>query len=190
MIMQKTKGFTLIELLVIISIIFLMSITIFSNYGKNNEIFALERSSQKLAQNIRRGQEMAISGLVGSATTCGYGLFFNNVTESSAVANQYKYIIYEEKDADCNAAIRYWQEGTDAAKETIYLETGVKICDILSDGVTIVSRSISFEPPNPLTYIGGISSEHTAAIILCVENDTSITRTITINNAGLVQLTK
>jgi len=188
--MKNIKGFTLIELLVIISIVFLMSIAVFSNYGKNNEIFALERSSQKLAQDIRRGQEMSISGLVGSATTCGYGLFFNNVTESSAVANQYKYIIYEEKDADCNVAIRYWQEGTDAVKETIYLETGVKVCDILSDGVTTVSRSISFEPPNPLTYIGGISSGHTAAIVLCVENDNSITRTITINNAGMVQLTK
>jgi type II secretory pathway pseudopilin PulG len=188
--MKNTKGFTLIELLVIISIIFLMSITIFSNYGKNNEIFALERSSQKMTQDIRRGQEMSISGLVGSATTCGYGLFFDKTTEPSAVANQYKYIIYEEKDADCNVAVRYWQSGTDTVKETIYLETGVKICDILSDGVTIASRSISFEPPNPLTYLGGVSSGHTAAIVLCVENDTSITRTITVNNAGMVQLTK
>ena len=167
-----------------------MSITIFSNYGKNNEIFALERSSQKLAQDIRRGQEMAISGLVGSATTCGYGLFFNNTTEPSAISNQYKYIIYEEKDANCNNAVRYWQDGTDAIKETIYLENGVKICDILSDGVTIVTRSISFEPPNPLTYIGGVSSGHEASIVLCVENDTSITRTIKVNNAGMVQLTK
>jgi type II secretory pathway pseudopilin PulG len=188
--MKKTKGFTLIELLVIISIVFLMSIMIFSNYGKNNEIFALERSSQKLAQDIRRGQEMAVSGLVGSATTCGYGLFFDKTTETSAIANQYKYIIYEEKDADCDAAIRYWQDGTDAIKETIHFETGVKICDVLYDGATIASRSISFEPPNPLTYIGGVSSGHEASIVLCVEKDTNIKRTIKVNNAGMVQLTK
>ena len=59
LIMQKTKGFTLIELLVIVSITVLMTVVVFSNYGKNNEIFALERSSQKLAQDLRRTQEMA-----------------------------------------------------------------------------------------------------------------------------------
>jgi type II secretory pathway pseudopilin PulG len=177
--MQKTKGFTLIELLVIVSITVLMTVVVFSNYGKNNEIFALERSSQKLAQDLRRTQEMAMSGLEGDASTAGYGMYFNNTA-----GNQSQYLIYMENNTNM-----YYESGTDDIKETINLESGIQICDIKDNTSSANYLSISFEPPNPLTYVGGNPSGHEASIVICMTSDNSQTRTIKVNNVGRVEVT-
>lgn len=182
MIMQyEKKAFTLIELLVIISITVLMTVMLFSSYGKNNEIFALERSAQKLSQDLRRAQEMAMSGFEGETSSNGYGIYFDKSSEATAK----KYIIYMNNNVDM-----YYDSGVDASKETVNLESGVKICDIEDNGSNISSNiSISFEPPEPLTYISANYSGHEASIILCVINDESKTRTIKVNNAGRIEVT-
>lgn len=187
MIIQKIKGFTLIEVLVILSIIAIMTIAVFSNYGKNNEIFVLERASQKLAQDLRRTQEMAMSGFGGDSSTYGYGMYFNKTTGASP-ANYLKYIIYEERDTDHLNILMYF-EGEDTVEEIINIEKGIKICDISDNGTSLNTRSISFEPPNPLTIIGGVASGREASIVLCIANDISKTRTVKINNAGRVEIT-
>ncbi len=179
MIKQKIKGFTLIEVLVILSIITIMTISVFSNYGKNNEVFALERSSQKIAQDIRRAQEMATSGLESASSILGYGVYFST-------SNPTSYLIYEEVN-DASPIMSY--ETGDITKETINLENGVEILSLV-DSVSVSNISISFEPPNPLTYIDGDFSDKTAIITLCVASDHTKTRTITINSAGMVQVTK
>lgn len=179
MIMKNIKGFTLIEVLVIISIITIMTVALFSNYGKNNEMFALERSAQKLEQDVRRTQDMAMSGFEGSSSILGYGIYFNTSSPNS-------YIIYREIN-DVTPVMSY--ETGDTIKETVSLEAGIKICS-LTDSTSVSTLSVSFEPPNPLTYIDAVSSGKTAIITLCLISDVSRTRTITINNAGMVQVTK
>lgn len=186
--MKKVKGFTLIEVLVIISIITVMTVALFSNYGKNNEMFALERSAQKLAQDIRRAQDMAMAGSTGTGgtSTYGYGLYFDKLNSPNS------YIIYEEKDDDgLDVNMAYDGESIDHTKESISLENGIKICTLINTAPPSVDvLSVSFEPPNPLTYIDGVPSGKTAVISLCITSDVSKTRTITINNAGMVQVTK
>lgn len=116
------KGFTLIELLVIISITVLMTIALFANYGKGNDSFALERAGQKLSQDLRRTQEMAMSGFEGETSSNGYGIFFDKTAGSEG-----KYIIYMNKNVDM------YRNVGDTDKETINLESGIKICNILDN---------------------------------------------------------
>ena len=174
--MKNNKGFTLIELLVIVMITILMTVVVFSNYGKNNEIFALERSAQKLYQDIRRTQEMAMSGFEGSVATTGYGIYFNTSNSSS-------YIIYEEKNSNM-----WYESGIDTVKETINLEKEIRICGLNDNTSTPSVLSVSFEPPNPLTYVGGFSSGHEAVVTLCVISDITKKKYIKINNVGRVEI--
>jgi Tfp pilus assembly protein FimT len=177
------KGFTLIELLVIISITVLMTIALFANYGKGNDSFALERSGQKLSQDLRRAQEMAMSGFEGETSSNGYGIYFDKTTGSER-----KYIIYMNKNAEM------YRNVGDTDKETINIETGVKICDILDNGSVPIlnanSISVSFEPPDPLTYIDNNYFSHEATIVLCIINNPTETRTIKVNNIGRIEVTK
>ncbi|MCK9445580.1 type II secretion system GspH family protein [bacterium] len=173
---MENKGFTLIELLVIISITILMTVMVFSNYGKNNEIFALERSAQKIYQDIRRVQEMAMSGFEGSVATTGYGVYFNMNSTSS-------YLVYEEQNSNM-----WYESETDIVKETINLEKEIIICALNDNTNTPSVLSVSFEPPNPLTYVGGVSSAHEAIITLCVASDTTKKKYIKINNVGRVEI--
>ena len=175
--MKNNKAFTLIELLVIISITILMTVTVFSNYGKNSEIFALERASQKLYQDIRRAQDMAVSGFEGSVATAGYGLYFD-------MSNNSLYLIYEEKNTNM-----WYEEAIDTLKETISLEKGIIICGLNDNTSTPSVLSVSFEPPNPLTYVGGVSFEHEAIITLCIASNTSKKKYIKVNNVGRVEIT-
>jgi type II secretory pathway pseudopilin PulG len=177
--MKNTKGFTLIELLAIVSITVLMTVIVFSNYGKYNDTFALERSSQKIAQDLRRVEEMTMSGFEGDASTTGYGIYFNDTT-----GNETSYIIYKNNNANM-----YYESGTDTIKETVSIEKGIKICDIKDNTSSATYLSVSFEPPNPLTYVGSSYSGHEASIILCMKSDVSQTRTIKVNNFGRIETT-
>lgn len=173
------KGFTLIELLVIISITVLMSVVLFANYRSGNESFALERSAQKLSQDLRRTQEMAMSGFEGETSSNGYGIYFDKTT-----GNETKYIIYLNNDG------MYYESGVDTAKETINIENGVKICNIIHNSANPNNISISFEPPDPLTYIESVSSGDEATVVLCVIKSPTETRMITVNNSGMIEVTK
>ena len=183
---DNKKAFTLIELLTIISIVVLMTITIFANYGKNNYTFALERSGQKLVQDLRRTQGMAMSGFEENSTGGNaYGIYFDKSS-----ANKGKYIIYLNKNADMS----YEGESTDLTKETINLENGIEIYDIISTTGSVDSHptyiSVAFEPPRPLTYVNNNYSGYEATIILRITSSPTETRTIKINNVGRIELTK
>lgn len=73
-------GFSLIELMVVVTIIVIITLIIIPNYRQISSQFALERSAHKLAQDIRRAAEMAMSAreLPGSGPQPkGYGVFFS-----------------------------------------------------------------------------------------------------------------
>ena len=76
---KKESGFTLTELLVVASIIILFSAIVLANYQTGNKQFALQRSAHKLAQDIRRAQEMAMSAKecepCGNVVPPGYGIY-------------------------------------------------------------------------------------------------------------------
>jgi Tfp pilus assembly protein FimT len=173
-------GFTLVELLVSIFIIILISGIIFANYRVGGQQFALQRSANKLAQDIRRAQAMAMGAAACPAgTACagqvppGYGIYLSQGNTN--------YLLY----ADTNpAGGNQNYDGGDASIETINLEKGVKILSASPS-----SFSINFKPPDPIIIIRGSAGDvSTATITLALLTDTSKTKTITVNSAGLIEI--
>jgi len=161
------RGFTLVELLVSIFIIVLMSGIILANYRQSGQQFALQRSANKLAQDIRRAQEMAMGAAEHAGCPAdykyGYGIYLI-ATESG------HYILF----ADCDNGEDY---DSGEMVEDIKFESGVKIKTLSGDPLTI-----TFTPPDPKITI---SSPAPATITL--GND-SQTKTITLNSAGLIEI--
>jgi len=184
--LRKELSFTLIELLVSIFIIILLAGIIFANYRASGEQFALQRSANKLAQDIRRAQQMAMSATEyqGEVPAGGYGIY--------AEANpnppyEQEYILFGNRDADDHQ----YNAGSDYLIETISVEKGVTIADIKLDGVSKSKIHISFIPPDPQVWIvppegGGGSSE--GQIILALITDFSKTKTVKVNSAGLIEI--
>ncbi len=170
------KAFTLIELLVMISMVGILSAMVFANYGKSNQGLALDRATQKLSQDLRRTEELALAGVAGGAGTNGYGIYFDKTS-----GNQTKYIIYGNNNAN-----PYYEAGTDTVQETVNIESGIKICDIQDNSVSANNLSVSFIPPDPTTYVGSNYTGHEASILLCVAQDNTQTRTVDVNNTGRI----
>jgi prepilin-type N-terminal cleavage/methylation domain-containing protein len=178
--MLEWQGFTLVELLVSIFIIVLISGIIFANYRVGGQQFALQRSANKLAQDIRRAQAMAMgaaecpagTGCAGSVPP-GYGIYLSQGNTN--------YLLY----ADTNqAGGNQNYDGGDASIDTINLEKGV---EILSASPS--SFSINFKPPDPTVTIRGSAGDvSTATITLALLTDTSKTKTITVNSTGLIEI--
>ena len=163
------KGFTLIELLVVTFLIFLLSAMVFLNYRGIDERFALERSTHKLSQDIRRASELAMSvkELNGTIPN-GYGIYL--------VQGSTFYTLYADTSPD-----EKYTPGADIVVETIYLEKGIQIYN-LSPALV----SVNFKPPNPTVKISPASSE--ATITLSSIKDVSKTKTVKVNTAGLVDI--
>ncbi|GMX58987.1 MAG: hypothetical protein MCSN_6420 [Candidatus Microsyncoccus archaeolyticus] len=177
------KGLTLVEMLIVISIAVLFSAMVFGNYNVGKEGLALERAAQKLSQDLRRAQEMGLSGYFPTGFNAA-GLYFD---ESSPATS---YILYNNSTSD--ATNYYYQSSTDSIRETINIETGIKICNIIDDdngSITYpTTRSVSFAPPEPVTRIENDNTLHNVSIVLCIISDNTKTRTININNVGRIDV--
>jgi type II secretory pathway pseudopilin PulG len=164
------QGFTLVELLVSIFIIILISGIIFANYRVGGQQFALQRSANKLAQDIRRAQAMAMGAAEYAGCPAGYkygyGIYLTTSTNN-------KYILF----ADCDNGKDYDSPG-EAVGDPIPLEAGVKI-KTLSPSSPL---TITFTPPDPT-----ITISPSAPATITLGND-SQTKTITVNSAGLIEI--
>jgi len=163
------KGFTLIELLVSIVIIGILTTAVVASSPAAKQGFALMRSSQGLAQDIRRAQVKAtamkeIEGL----SPKGYGIYLTT-------GSPYLYILFADQDGD------HTYNGGDTLIETINLETDVKISALLPGS----PLNIVFEPPNPTVWVNN-SSSSSSTITLYLENNVTKIREIFVNSSGLI----
>mgnify|MGYP000016159755 CR=1 FL=1 len=169
------NGFTLVELLTVLAIIFTLTSISFPLYRTAQKQYILENAAQKFAQDIRRVQEMAISARIcepcQNRVPPGYGIYLRQGDSS--------YLVY----ADTNPSQgneRY--DGGDRIIETISFESGIFI-----KNVNPSSLSINFKPPDPKIRIGNaFQSLNEVSIVISFLNDTSKTKTIKVNKAGLV----
>ncbi|OGZ77706.1 MAG: hypothetical protein A3G45_01380 [Candidatus Staskawiczbacteria bacterium RIFCSPLOWO2_12_FULL_37_15] len=188
---MSEKGITLVEILVVIFIIAALLTILVSDFPKIQRQFALSRATYKFAQDLRKAQDMALSGEEikkpdGTIISVkGYGIYIDNRGNNG---NNKEYKIYA--DLDDNA--RYTSEAEDYTVNTIDLNKdapGVYIKDLYMIDNNYVS--INFNPPNPAISISNLSAEaDRAGIIFGLESDpeNSInTRTVYIWKSGLIE---
>jgi len=177
----RQKGVTLIEIVLILGIIAILSSIILPNYKDARAQFALERSAHKLAQDIRRAAEMALSSSECPAdTTCvgtvppRYGIY---ISLSEAILF-----------ADTNPPVGMYTPGDDLIEELdIEQEVFIKNINVGSPPKT----SITFEPPAPTVKIkwDNDGDDGTSVMItLALKSNQLKTKTVTVNKAGLVNV--
>jgi type II secretion system protein H len=210
---KRGGGFTLIELMVVMTIISIMTAVVLTNYRGGNQQLALDRSANKLAQDIRRAQGMAMStAQCPSGTDCAgqvpprYGIYMGN----SAAEKSYYWIFADCVKGGCSTDDGIWGPSEDEKVETQHYETGVEFvgweaadcftcsCGAPSDCPDCLPggqkrTNITFKPPDPKTEIilkGPEASAHRAdcsEVTITLRVGTSgPTTTVTINNAGLI----
>ncbi|MBI2626176.1 MAG: prepilin-type N-terminal cleavage/methylation domain-containing protein [Candidatus Nealsonbacteria bacterium] len=167
-----SKAFTLIELLVVLAIITVLTAITVPNYRGGDKQLALQRSASKLAQDLRRAQEMSMSAKeVSGAIPYGFGIYFNSASPNN-------YIIFADLDNS------HHRNAGDADLETIALELNIRISALSP----VSSFSILFAPPDPTVWINRLSSGVTAAITLGIIGDAISNQIISANNAGLIAI--
>lgn len=176
---EKGEGFTIIEFLIVISIIGIFSVITIPNYRSAQQQLALQRSASKLAQDIRRAQEMAMSmeELSTEDLPEGYGIYINK--NDLDCPDHDCYHIY----ADIDGNEKY--DSGEEQGETIYLEKEVYIKDFVPSSANF---SINFKPPDPIVKMkqaAGPDSDN-VDIIIALKADSLKTKTIKVNKAGLI----
>jgi len=189
--LRNNAGFTLTELLVVIFIITLLGAITFANYREGGRQMALQRSAYKLAQDIRRTQEMAIAAK--ECAPCGntipprYGLY---IAEPSSVSSS----IFA--DIDNNG----FYFSSDKTVETTIFESGVSYLDVSGNCANPMPNPsglrrihITFIPPDPITVLNVGWSPNTTTcseitITLRFGGAGGPTKSVKINNAGMVEI--
>jgi type II secretory pathway pseudopilin PulG len=168
------RGVTLIELIVVIFIIIVITAMIIPNYRAGGRKLALDRSAHKLAQDIRRAQEIAMSPrrdcLLFPSFSGGYGIYLQDDGTGS-------YHVFADCDnsTDFNLAI---DEAPSYEPFDLYFEGDVTINDLSSDPFPF---TVVFSPPDPtITLSGGGPS---GWIELAISGES---RRIYVNTAGLI----
>jgi prepilin-type N-terminal cleavage/methylation domain-containing protein len=180
--LKTIKGFSIIELMVVISIIGIMSSLMFANYRQGERDTVLIYAAQQTAQDIRQAQNLS---LAGPKDTYGYGIYFN-------INNPTQYFIYGDEGIK-NGNHQYEGEGGNDTKVSpypIFLSKNIKINNIKINGVDSNSADIFFAPPDPVTYINGVSSIGTAEIKICFTIITTNCKTIIVTTAGRIEVDK
>jgi len=170
---MNQKGFTLIELLVATSVIVIISSIFLADYKTGQRQFALERSAHKLAQDLRRAEELSMSA---KSYDCGnddykmkgYGINF--ITDNNFYSLQAR---CEHKDYPGDPL--FYNEQT---IEEIDLEKKVII-----SGLTTNPLDVFFYPPVPETDLGGTNE---AVITLSIETEPSQAKSVKANKTGLI----
>jgi len=180
----EQKGFTLVELLVVIAVISLLTAVTLPNYREGSRQLALDRATHKLAQDIRRAQEMAMSMQQIAGNPEGYGIYFSKVPSGG------NYDVYLYADFSGNEQYGSGEEIETIYKEDqgIYLENGIIIKDINAEGANPDKISFNFQSPDPIVKLRTDSAVDysTVTVTLSLKNDNNITKKVIINGAGLI----
>lgn len=172
---KKEKGFTIIELLVVIFIIGTMSSMVLAGYRRGQHRYALSGDIQKLVANLRKAQNMAMSGTGVYGEYCGYGIQF----DYSLYPTSYR--LYADKALDCDST-NYMYDAGDDIIETVNLSSRIQI-----QSASYNPLDIFFLPPDPITFINGdASAGRSASVTLEISGDDDA-KTVTVSTAGLIQ---
>ena len=165
------KGFTLVELLMVVSILLIFTAISLPNLKRGDELLALQRAGNKLAQDLRMASEMAISGkLTGSQfPRGGYGIHFPSTSG--------QYYLFADSNGDS-----FFNDNETIVENLSLQERGVVIQSISPSP----PLSIVFLPPDPIVKVNGSTS--TIATIILRQGQSGRTIGVRVNNAGLIEI--
>lgn len=190
---DSEKGITLIEIVVVVFIITMFSVILIANFPKIQRQYALSRATYQLAQNLRRVQDLGLSGVKlrdddGNIVDAkGYGIY--------VVVKAEEYILYGDS---CSVVDRMYTISSSICGELNHdyiIETinfndenaGVFISEIRN--IVANSTSINFSPPNPYIEISNLGpNENSVEIVLSLFSDLSNTRIVSVNTSGLIEV--
>jgi len=151
-------------------IISLIAAVSLANYRNGQRKYVLTQAVQKLVSDIRKAQNMALSGFDIAGAYYGYGVYIDE-------SNSY-YIIYGDKNNTT-------YQPSDDIIETISLPENIRIQSV---SPAAGKMSIFFEPPQPITYLNGDSAPGLSETIVLELKNSSLSKTIRITTAGLIQV--
>jgi len=202
------KGITLIEIIVVIFMVAIFSTMLITDFPKILKQSALSRATYKLGQDLRRAEDLGLSGVVANdkygtpIKIKGYGFYVSTVDRD-------KYIIYADV-ADANgyndekycvagncplcADVQqtlpiYWTN--DCVIEIIYINKENPNLIIKNiDGVGGADHtSVNFTPPDPIINIDNLATgRNEVGIILGISGDNTLNRAVYINTSGSVKV--
>lgn len=192
----KRKGFTLIEMLVVMSIVALLSVLILAQYRYAQKQYALQQAAEKLASDIRRAQNMAISGAGITQNIYGYGIYLKKDDSTYTL-----YADTEPTRTTKNGNCFYDRTGPskDDKEYDVTLSSGINIEKVepaypVSTGPYKDSLHICFVPPDPSTYINNdqlvsppTSIIQTATTTLTFSG-TNLKKYIVVTNVGSIEI--
>ncbi len=172
---RRNEGFTLIELLAVTTIIVILTATLSVNYKNTGQQFAVQRAAHKLAQDIRRAGEMAMSAqeCCGGIVPPGYGIWLEQGNSN--------YILYADTQPPSG---NEFYTPADEKIETIELEKGVVIQDINTSNKKV---GINFKPPTPTIKIKFQASDEINQAVITLASGGNV-KTVKVNAVGLVEV--
>lgn len=150
---KKMDGFTVIELVVAMAIFGLLSAATIANFRQAQKSDALRHDSLALSENIRKVQNLGMSGQVfeGDVPPGGYGVLLNPTYPYPST----EYFLFA--DTEVEDTFHYYEEGLDEKlpNGVFTLSENVVIQKFVVTQVTMCETcraSVSFQPPKPYPH--------------------------------------
>lgn len=173
-------AFTLIEIIIVIGIFTALISATVVNYRTGSRQSQLRLAAQELAANIRLSQSYAVgsrdfvdpdgSDHASQSPLGGWGVY-------ASLENPSYYQIVVDLDND---------HTKDKVFKTINLPEKISIEKILVQGEEVDSGVIFFQPPEPQTFINGLSNNQ--IVIILRDQTEATTSQVMVNFFGLVEV--
>jgi prepilin-type N-terminal cleavage/methylation domain-containing protein len=207
--LKNNKGITLVEIIVVIFIIALFSSIIIADFPTIQKHFALSRASYQLAQDLRKIQDLGLSGVqitdmeVNPVLVQGYGIFLYPEQSDK------QYVIYADIDDGLPSDSQKYSNDLSyplcSQKISPKTDCVLNVVDVSQDDPDLYIKdinnicgvpftSINFSPPDPDVAIDNLCSfypypENTeVGIVLGLHSDNSAERTVCVSTSGLISV--
>ena len=192
---KKKQSFSTIELIITTSIILVLGGIFLLNYRLQKDNIELSNTVTKVAQEIRKAQDLTI-GQAGLPEGCipygaeypypgGFGMAFEtNVSHVSLFVDKN----YDDEGSFYAADGCVCGEITDECVENLFIPSSIKVSDLIINGTSHMEDSeIFFRIEDLASLINTPADYQTLEIVFCAKADCeNATKSIEVNNKGMV----